>query len=146
LERLGDGGRRYEQVWRKQLINVVAPVNALVSDADGSFVTFDNWGRMGWGDDVIVLYSGSGALRKQLALKDIMNDSDLNRLPRTASSIHWGGQHEIDHDGRTLKVRIVAVAGVSAGDSDDGYVEQDGEFRIVRIDMNRGKILARKSR
>lgn len=57
LERLDASGRRYEQVWRKPLINVVAPVSALVSDADGSFVTFDNWGRMGWGDDVIVLYS-----------------------------------------------------------------------------------------
>jgi hypothetical protein len=74
-----------------------------------------------------------------------MSDSDFERLPRTASSVHWGGQHELDHDG-TLKVRIVAVEGISAGDSDDGSVEQDGEFRVVRIDMHSGKILGRKSR
>lgn len=146
LERLDASGRRYEQVWRKPLINVVAPASALVSDADGSFVTFDNWGRMGWGDDVIVLYSASGAQRKRFALTDIMSDSDVKRLPRTASSVHWGGQHELDYDGRTLKVRIVAAEGVSAGERDDGYVEQDGEFRVVRIDMNSGKILGRKSR
>lgn len=145
LERLDASGRRYEQVWRKPLINVVAPVSALASDADGSFVTFDNWGRMGWGDDVIVLYSASGALRKRFALTDIMSDSDVKRLPRTASSVHWGGQHELDYYGRTLKVRIVAVEGSSAGDRDDGYVEQDGEFRVVRIDVNSGKILGSKS-
>lgn len=146
LERLDAGGRRYGQVWRKPLVNVVAPVSALVSDADGSFVTFDNWGRMGWGDDVIVLYSASGALRKQFALIDIMSDSDFKKLSRTASSVHWGAQHELEHDGRTLKVRIVAAEGLSAGEEDDGYVEQDGKFRVVRIDVNSGKILGRKSR
>lgn len=146
MERLHDGGRRYEQVWRKSLINIVAPVSALVSDADGSFVTFDNWGRRGWGDDVIVLYSASGTLNKQFALTDIMSDSDFNRLPRSASSVHWGGQHELDYDSRTLKVRIVAAEGLSAGERDGGYVEQDGEFRVVRIDVNSGKILGSKSR
>jgi hypothetical protein len=146
LERLDAGGRRYGQVWRKPLINVVAPVSALVSDADGSFVTFDNWGRTGWGDDVIVLYSASGALRKRFALIDIMSDSDFKRLPRTASSVQWGGHHELEYDGRTLKVRIVAAEGLSAGEEDDGYVEQEGKFRVVRIDVNSGKILGRKSR
>lgn len=146
LERLGDGGRRYERVWRKPLINVVAPVSALVSDVDGAFVTFDNWGRMGWGDDAIVLYSASGALKKKFALTDIMSDSDFERLPRTASSVHWSGQHQLDHDGRTLKVRIVADEGISAGDKDEGYVEQEGEFRTVRIDVGSGRILETKSR
>lgn len=138
LERLADGHRRYEQVWRKPLVNVVAPVSALVSDADGSFVTFDNWGRMGWGDDVIVIYSGSGSLNRKFALTDIMSDADFKRFPRTASSVHWSGQHDLDYDGRTLNVRIVAVEGLSAGERVDGYVEQDGEFRTVRIDMNTG--------
>jgi hypothetical protein len=101
---------------------------------------------MGWGDDVIVLYSASGALTKKFALTDIMSDADFKRLPRTASSIHWSGQHEIDYDGHTLKVRIVAVEGISAGDIDDGYVEQEGEFRSVRIDVNSGRILGTKSR
>lgn len=146
LERIDNGGRQYEQVWRKPLTNVVAPVSALVSDADGSFVTFDNWGRMGWGDDVIVLYSASGVVRKKFALTDIMNDSDFKKLPRTASSVHWRGQHELDYDGRTLSVRIVAVDGISLGDQDDGYVEQEGEFRTVRIDVNSGRILEGTSR
>src|SRR5688572_42104 len=35
LERLAEDRRRYEQVWRKPLINAVAPVSALISDADG---------------------------------------------------------------------------------------------------------------
>ena len=146
LERLDDGGRHYGQVWRTPLTNVVAPVSALVSDVDGSFVTFDNWGRMGWGGDVIVLYSASGVLKKKFSLTDIMSDSDFKKLPRTASSVHWGGQHELDYAGRTLIVRLVAVEGITAGDKDEGYIEQEGEFRTVRIDMSSGRILGRESR
>lgn len=75
-----------------------------------------------------------------------MSESDFKKLPRTASSIHWSGQHELDYDGRTLRVRIVAIDGISAGDKDDGYVEQEDEFRTVRIDVNSGRILEGKSR
>ena len=146
MERIENGGRPYEQIWRKPLTNVVAPVRALVSDVDGLFVTFDNWGRMGSGDDVIVLYSAAGDVTRKFALTDIMSESDFKRLPRTASSVQSGGQDELDHGGRTLSVRIVAVNGISVGDRDDGYVEQEGEFRTVRIDVSSGRILGATSR
>jgi len=145
LERLKADGRRYEQLWRKSLINDVSPVSALVSEVDGSFVTFDNWGQKGIGDDVIVIYSGEGILRKKFSLTDLMSDEDFKRLPSSVSSVHWDGAHEIDYDGRTLSVRIVAVEGISAGEVDEGYVEQEGQFRTVRIDMNTGKILTKRA-
>jgi hypothetical protein len=146
LERMAEDRRRYEQVWRKPLINTVAPVSALVSEADGSFVTFDNWGKMGWGDDVIVLYSGSGDLKKKFALTNLMTEADFKRFPRTASSVHWNGQHELDNNERTLSVRIVAVEGVSAGERLEGYVTQEGEFRTIRIDMSTGDVLTADTR
>lgn len=141
LERLVDGLGRYEQLWRKPLVNDVAPVSALVSDVDGSFVTFDNWHSMGWGDDVIVIYAGSGALKKKLALTDIMSEADFNKFPRTASSIWWSGKHELDYDGRTLNVQIVAAEGISAGEIIEGHVESDGSFRTIRIDLGTAKTL-----
>jgi hypothetical protein len=145
LERLAEDQRHYEQVWRKPLVNELAPVSALVSEADGSFVTFDNWGSKGYGDDAIVIYSGAGTLRKKFALTDLMSDADFKRLPSSASSVHWGGPHELSHNERTLNVQIVAVEGLSVGESVEGNVEQEGEFRTVRIDMNSGKVLATAS-
>jgi hypothetical protein len=91
LEKLA--GNRYEQLWRKPLVNEVAPVSALVSDVDGSFVTFDNWHSMGRGDDVIAIYSGSGELRRKFKLTDILSERELEGLPRSVSSIRWGGEH-----------------------------------------------------
>ena len=89
-------GNRYEQVWRKPLVNEVAPVDALVSDLDGSFITFDNWHRKGWGDDAIVIYSGSGELRKKLSLTDILSKREFDELPRSVSSIQWDGERYLD--------------------------------------------------
>lgn len=63
-----------------------------------------------------------------------------------AASIHWGGQHELDHDGRTLNVRVVAVEGISVGDLGEGYVAQEGEFRTVRIDVNSANVIGVKPR
>jgi hypothetical protein len=146
LERLHADVRRYEQVWRKPLINVVSPVSALVSEADGSFVTFDNWGQRGYGADVIVIYSGDGSLRRKFSLTDIMSKDDVERFPSSASSIHWSGEHELDYDGRTLKVRIVAAEGISAGEMDEEYVEREGRFRTIRIDMKTGKVLTKVAR
>lgn len=143
MERLHPEARRYDQVWRKSLINDVAPVSVLVSEADGAFVTFDNWGKKGVGDDVIVIYSAAGSLRKKFSLTDIMSHQDFKRLPRTASSVHWDGPHEIDYDARTLSVRIVAADGISAGVKDEEDVEQGGQFRIVRIDMKTGQVLSK---
>jgi len=45
-----------------------------------------------------------------------------------------------------LNVRIVAVEGLSVGERIEGYVEQEGEFSTVRIDMNAGNVLAKDDR
>jgi hypothetical protein len=87
----------YEQLWRKPLVNDVAPVNALVSDLDGAFVTFDNWHSMGWGENTIVVYSGSGDVRKRLQLTDFLSEKEFEQLPRSVSSIHWSGEHYLDN-------------------------------------------------
>jgi hypothetical protein len=100
-------GSRYVQLWRKPLVNEVSPVGALVSDADGSFVTFDNWHSVGWGEDAIVIYAGSGEARRKLALTALMSQEDFEALPRSVSSIWWGGEHTLDSDEHTVNLRIV---------------------------------------
>jgi hypothetical protein len=89
-------------VWEQNLINRIAPVNALVSDNGKYLVTFDNWHSMGYGVDVMVYYNGKGELIKRHMLEDI-SPFAINTYKITISSIWWRcGQEFIDHK----KVRI----------------------------------------
>src|SRR5262245_50268937 len=40
----------YRLLWRKPLVNEVAPLKTLVAERSGYIVTFDDWGQMGYGD------------------------------------------------------------------------------------------------
>jgi hypothetical protein len=46
--------------WKATLSNPVAPVSVFLSDDGQHVVTLDNWGRVGYGDDVVALYDSSG--------------------------------------------------------------------------------------
>jgi len=87
--------RRYRQIWRKPLVNDIAPVTALVSDRDGRFVTFDNWLYMGDGDDTIAIYDGRGRLTRKFALADVMSQEELDKLTRSVSSTWWRGDYKL---------------------------------------------------
>ena len=87
-------GNSYEFIWRKPLVNKVSPESALVSAADGSFVTFDDWGRSGYGENVVVIYSGKGDLIRKFALGDLMTKAQVEKLPHTIGSIRWGAKQK----------------------------------------------------
>jgi hypothetical protein len=135
LERLK--GDHYEQLWRKPLVNDVGPVSALVSSTDGSFITFDNWHSRGWGDDAIVIYSGSGELRKKFKLTDIMSEKDFEKLPRSVSSIDWGGEHYLsysDSESPIVHLRVLVRKTFERN-------EIQREFRTVRIRLDTAEIV-----
>ena len=99
-------GKGYGTIWRKPLVNDVAPTSALVSDIDGRFVTFDNWHFTGYGDDAIAIYDGNGVLIRKFALSDIIPESHVAQLPRSVSSIIWSGKHKI-HKGASVELQII---------------------------------------
>ena len=129
-------GEKYEVLWRKPLVNEVSPVSAIVSDRDGSFVTFDNWYGMGKGDDVIVIYTGEGEMLKKFALTDIMSQNEYDHLLRTVSSIMWSGKHELDYDQKVLNVRIVLSGR-------DGNTTNN--YRTIRIRLDTAEIIEEQS-
>jgi hypothetical protein len=61
---LGQVGNERKQVWICPLSNRVMPTMALVSDNGHYVVTLDNWGRIGYGDDVVAIYDARGQIRK----------------------------------------------------------------------------------
>ncbi|MGQ0588716.1 MAG: hypothetical protein ACT4N8_04175 [Sphingosinicella sp.] len=101
LEVLGDG--QWRTVWNGPLLNDVAPAEVLVANGGQRVVTFDNWHSVGHGENVIVIYNGTGRPIRSLRLTDVLPDYYLDALPHTASSLLWGGEHRIDEaNGRLI--------------------------------------------
>jgi hypothetical protein len=75
-------------VWKKKLINEIAPVSAFVSNDAKYLVTFDNWHSMGYGVDVMVYYDNQGNLLIRHMLEDI-SPFPINTYSMSVSSIWW---------------------------------------------------------
>jgi hypothetical protein len=110
LERLLPDGT-YTVVWRQDLVNDVAPVSALVS-GDGRYVaTFDDWHRMGSGKTAVVLYGEGGEPLASYALADFLTRKQIEKLPRSISSVRWGGNHHFDATGQYLVLEVLERGG-----------------------------------
>lgn len=75
-------------IWEQQLINGIAPRDALVSNDGKYIVTFDNWHSMGYGLDIMVYYNENGELIKRHKLEDI-SPFPINTYPLSISSLWW---------------------------------------------------------
>jgi hypothetical protein len=96
--------------WEQPLVNDLAPVEALVSDDGAYVVTFDNWGQVGIGTDVVVIYRRGGGLVRKLALDEILPAAYIRHLPRTVSSVWWGGVHQLVQGDTVLELHVVEPA------------------------------------
>lgn len=134
MEHLDHG--HWVAVWNEPLVNDVAPVSAIVS-ATGQVVTFDNWASMGYGDDAVVIYDLHGKPMRVMGLKDFLPAEYIEALPRSVSSLWWGGPHRFSDDARQLILRVVIPdkdhRGVSFSE-DDPHLE-------IRFDLQTGKLL-----
>ena len=98
---LGDGDTL--KIWKKQLINELAPVTALVSNDGQRVVTLDNWHAMGYGVDVMAVYNELGELVKRYSLDDFTL-FPLNEYSRSISSIWWRCGAEMIDNGQKIKL------------------------------------------
>ncbi len=132
--RRADGG--YYKKWEFPLVNEVSPVSALVANNGSYVVTFDNWHSAGYGDDVVVIYHSNGTLVKKFGLEDFLTEGDIETLPRSVSSIWWGGEHFIDEANGLLVLKIV---------SDRKNPWEDGaKFHDMKIELATGRALEPK--
>lgn len=128
--RASDGS--YAQRAKFPLVNEVSPVSAVVSNDGKYFVTFDNWHTMGYGDDVVVLYRSDGSVIKKFGLDDLLTKGDVEVLPRSVSSIWWGGGHYIDEAAGHLVLRII-LNGMPWGET--------AKFHDLKIELATGRTL-----
>jgi hypothetical protein len=90
------------ELWSSELCNEVSPVAARVSNDGTAVVTLDNWFKIGYGPDVVAIYSTNGLLAKY-ALEEFAPlprrrnaEKEVFRWPEhgdlflhTTSSRHW---------------------------------------------------------
>ena len=112
------------------LVNEVSPVSAIVANGGRYAVTFDNWHGVGYGDDVVVIYRADGSLVKKFGLADLLTEGDLQTLPRSTSSIWWGGNHYLDEAKGLLVLRIV---------SNGGGFGKEAKFHELKIELATGQ-------
>lgn len=112
-----------------RLVNEISPVQALVS-ADGNYVvTFDNWHRVGIGDDIVVIYRSDGTLIKKFSLEDLFSTADIKGFLKTASSRWWGTGHYLDEKKNIVHLKPYLY----------------GQPREFSIDLASGELLQPKS-
>jgi len=128
-----DSGTTYRKLWERTLVNDVAPTHAIVADDGRYVVTFDNWYSEGYGDDVIVIYGDGGKLIRKFGLSDFLNPDEISQLPRSVSSISWGGTHWMDKEDGTLVLEIIV--------SSERFASDQKMFRSLRIDLATGRII-----
>jgi len=120
------------RVWSAELLNPYAPHKVLVADSGEYVVTFDEWGRVGYGDNVVVIYGPGGETLWKFALEDLLTEEEIAAVPTTVSSRWWGGAHYLDEEAGEL----VLVIGREA---EPGAVTAPG--RELRIRLSDGEVL-----
>lgn len=116
-------GSKWVKVWEGALVNDVSPVRALVANDGSHVVTFDNWHSTGFGDNVVVIYRRDGSLVRSMTLGDIVPEDYIRAIPRSVSSLWWGGDHALSADGRQLILRIVVPGRDGSIGGERGYVD-----------------------
>jgi hypothetical protein len=86
--------------WKAEL--VAMPYQALVS-MDGTLVTLDEYGHLGF-DHSVVVYGAQGKLVRSLKLDEIVPKSDILRFPESESSRWWTRGAQYHFVGRKLYV------------------------------------------
>jgi hypothetical protein len=125
-------GDDVEEVWSRELENPTAPVKVLVA-RDGSYVvTSDDWGGVGYGPNVVVIYGPGGELVTRFALEDFLTEAEVAAVPHTVSSRWWRGEHYFDETAGAVVLSVV----VGPAEPD-----KEGAFREVRIRLSDGEVL-----
>ncbi len=118
--------------WSRELANPSAPHEVLVADSGEYVVTFDDWGMVGYGPNVVVVYGPGGELSRKFALEDLLTEEEIAAVPHTVSSRWWGREHYLDEGAGVVVLKVVT-----------GRVDADGadEFRDIRIELASAEVL-----
>ena len=124
---------KWQEVWRIDLVNDIAPTDAIVTDDGDYVVTFDNWYSAGYGENVVVIYGPNGSLVRSMTLTDIIPQTYQDALRSSVSSLDWRVNRMMSPDGEVAFIDVFAP-GVS-------WVDGDPASLRFRIRLNDGVVI-----
>jgi hypothetical protein len=130
---------RKKEVWKIKLSNDVAPVDVLVSDDGQYVVTLDNWGRAGYGDDVLVVYGPDGNLVKKYSLEELLGDQAQN-VGHSVSSRWWRKEARLETATHKLYLLVELVPTVQVGRIRVTRKDSAPESRQLTIELKTGRL------
>ena len=120
------------EVWSRWLENPYAPHKVLVADSGEYVVTSDDWGGVGYGDNVVVIYGPEGELVRTFALEDLLTEEEIALVPHSTSSRWWCGVHEFDEAAGVVVLKVIA-GGMTE--------EMKARTRDLRVALATGEVL-----
>ncbi len=78
-------------IWKRNLLNDICPVSAIIANDASSIVTLDDWYSKGHGENVLVIYNEKGDAKKSYSLSEI-SPYPIDKYMTSLSSI--GGIQE----------------------------------------------------
>lgn len=124
---------KLEKKWTTKLVNEVSPVHTIISNDGKYIVTFDNWHSVGYGDNVVAIYSSEGKIIKNFGLNYFLTPNEVSNLPMSVSSIWWYGKRWIDENKKELVLEVVES-------------EAAKKYFQVRFNLSDGKFLDEKNK
>lgn len=134
LEHLNHGN--WQSAWQAWLADE-SPSDAVVSD-DGRVATFS---RSRSESAMVVLYDRQGREARKLALTDFLPEPYVYVLPRSVSSIHWGGAHAFSADGEQLILQVM----IPTADVEALTPANPPKYVGLALDARTGSVLPRQS-
>jgi len=125
-------GDDVEEVWSRELENPTAPVEVLVARDGRYVVTSDDWGQVGYGPNVVVIYGPGGELVRKFALEDLLTEAEVAAVPGSVSSRWWRGDNELDEVEGVIVLRVVTGGATAEGKP---------QTREVRVALATGEVL-----
>jgi len=92
-------------IWKNTLENELSSV--CVSNDGKHVITINTWVRLGYGENVVVIYDITGTVIKKYSLNNILSEVQISISPFTISSIWWSGNHYIDNENNILVLQVV---------------------------------------
>lgn len=131
-------GARWTRVWQRPLVNAIKPASALIADDGQHVVTFDNWGNIGNGDNVVVIYGGDGKLIRSLRLTQLIPQYYIDGLLRTYWSVDWQNEEQA----RIGKQDVTLfINGISSGPEGEPQYRPDPNSALpLRITLATGHV------
>ncbi len=96
-------------LWRYGLPYGLSPVFVKVANSGKRVVTIDEWGKMGYGDNVVVVYGSEGQIIKRYTLEQILSPLQIYSVMHTVSSIWWYRDSHFENNDSILAVSIDVV-------------------------------------